>query len=193
MGFREFIAKGKSDRGDKRKQNYINISVGSGFIILFVWQTFFFKYAFVPASLIWILVLAPSIFISFFAYKRYMEICGYSELQAIGYKILMRLLVLILIAMPVGNTSALIFLAMNDLLSDKQTKTISIEPTNSYTGKSKGKIYTSFEITHSGVTKRRKIFGQSIESVEGKTVEMEVKNGFFGYPVIVDGYQLREK
>lgn len=180
--FKKSLNSGKINKGDKRQQWYINISVLLGFVLAFIW-TSIFKKTFIDVKIVLALVLIPSFIVYLFLFKKYVTICGYLHFikMQTSYNLLIRFLVFLLIAMPVGNFIAFTFFFSNQLFSNQETQIIKLQPQNIYESKLKGKRYISFEITLDGTTKRLRSFEKSIDEIQESQLEFEVREGYFGY------------
>lgn len=180
--FKKSLNSGKINKGNKRLQWYINISVLLGFVLAFIW-TSIFKKTFIDVRIVLALVFIPSFIVYLFLFKKYVTICGYLHFikMKTSYNLMIRFLVFLLVAMPVGNFIAFTFLYSNQLFSDKDAQMITLQPQDIYESKLKGKRYTSFEITLDGTTKRLRSFEKSLGEIQDSQLEFEVREGYFGF------------
>jgi hypothetical protein len=179
---KEIVLSGKTNKGNKRQQTYINISVLLGFILLFFWTSLYEK-TFLDVKIVLLVLFLPSLIAAFFLFKKYLAICGYSgavERNA-GYNVLIRLLVFLLIAMPVGNFTVFTFLFTNQQFAAAQTRTVKAAPENIYEGQRKGTKYTSYEISHDGITKRLRSYQLSAEEMQKQHISITMRKGCLGF------------
>ena len=177
------IRSGKVNKGNKKYQSYINVSVLIGFVLLFFW-TSIFKKTFIDYKIVMALVLIPSFLAYLFLFKKYVTVCGYVHLIAKNtiYNVMLRVLVFLLVAMPVGNCIALTFLFSNQYFAPQSVRMITLFPKNIYEGKLKGHPYTSVEISFEGITKRLRLNDLGLEEIQNSKLEFKIQEGFFGYP-----------
>lgn len=177
------IRSGKVNKGNKKYQSYINVSILIGFVLLFFW-TSIFKKTFIDYKIVLALLLVPSFLVYLLLFRKYVTVCGYVHLIAKNtiYNLLLRVLVFLLVAMPVGNSIALTFLFSNQYFTPGSVRIIPLFPKNIYEGELKGQPYTSVEISIEGITKRLRLNDVGIEEIQNSKLEFAIQEGFFGYP-----------
>ena len=178
----ETLRAGKITEGNRRQQLYINITVILGVILIFFWTSLYEK-TFIDIKIILSILIFSSLFASFFLFKTYITICGYSRFikRNMTYNLLIRISVFILIALPIGNLSVFIFLYKNQHNADEKTQIIIVEPQNIYESDRKGHKYVGYEMSFDGITKNFSDFNRPIEEIQNSKIKFEIRKGFFGY------------
>lgn len=180
--FKKSLKAGKISKGNSKQQSYINASVFVGMLFLFLW-TSIYKKTFIDVKIVLAIVFIPSFLAYLFLFKKYITICGYLHfiVKSTTYNILIRMLVFLLIAIPVGNFAALTFLYSNKIFAEKTCENITTIPKDIYESKLKGKRYTSYEISLDGTTKTLRSFEKSVAEMENSQLEFQIRTGSFGY------------
>lgn len=178
------LAKGKTEKKNKKVERFINYSVLIGFGFMLFWILFLYPIVFINIKLILSILFIPALIITPFLSKKIISSLGYQLKikDSQNYNFLIRFATYVLIMMPIGNFLVATFLGTNILFKEENIETIYIKPQNIYEKKHGVK---SAEINYNNTSKRINFREISTKELQSKKVKIDISKGFWGYHVIV--------
>lgn len=172
-----------------RNSRLLSFLVLLGFVFLLVWIILFYDKTFVPISLILAILLVPGLLLTPFLYKKWFPVAlGSASLRGFFYVV-----VYALVTVPLGNTLVLLFFMINTYTGPDAIRIVTLPVENvgqsrSHKKRVRNRYYTHYELTYQGYTKRFKAGNAVPDSLENRTVTLQLKAGGLGFSHIVSSH-----
>lgn len=169
----------------KNENKLIIVSGLFGCIMFFIWFVFFVDRVFINNSIIIFLLFVPSIVVSGILYivKDLIRISN-SRLKK-NIRSSFSLFEFISVTLAVGNFIVAAFLICNSIFAEKEIKEVKLEPFNIGLSHTKHFNHVShLEVTYDNITKELAFGDRPLNTMHGKSLNMKVSKGFFGFYII---------